>query len=82
MKTLHEMKLHDKIYVSFSKGIEYEITRVPGGWIYQPLLKVPAQGPTIGKQITTLTNVMPLPPVFVPFNEEFNNYDPDPTIKE
>ena len=82
MKPIYELKLHEKLMLSFKNSIDYEVTRVPGGWIYQPLVKILAKGPSIQGKVMQLTNVMPLPPVFVPFHPEIDTYDTDATITE
>ena len=51
VKTIWDLKLHETLIVEESeigiKGKKYEVTRVPGGWIY--LLEFPGyrQAPTV-----------------------------------
>lgn len=58
-KTIYDLKLHETMEIEEGeigiKGKKYEVTRVPGGWIF--LLEFPGyrQAPT----------------VFVPFDNEF-----------
>jgi len=54
-KTLHTLGLHEQIEMP-DKGMI--VTRVPGGWIYCQIEAFDGQA-------------MALPPVFVPYSEEF-----------
>ena len=58
-KTIYELELHETLFNNMRYGLRNDITRVAGGWIYQPIVRLSSG------------NDMYLTPVFVPFNNEF-----------
>jgi hypothetical protein len=59
MKSIYELGLHEAIEVR-GDGIDTEIRRVPGGWIYNLMTKAKSNGAV--NWIST--------PVFVPYNND------------
>lgn len=72
---LHMMELGSALYLD-----DTEWLRVPGGWIVT--LRVPATKTgwdrEKGKTVVLGTYQLSLPPVFVPYNEEFSAKRPTP----
>jgi hypothetical protein len=58
MENIYDLKLHESLKIVGS-GIDTEITRVPGGWIYNILTYV------------KLDDYWKSTPVFVPYNNEY-----------
>jgi hypothetical protein len=58
---LYSLKLNETLHADMKWGVRTDITRVPGGWIYQPICRH-----SNGKDEYYA-------PCFVPFNNEFQN---------
>lgn len=59
MKSMYDLELNETLPAEMQWGLRTDITRVPGGWIYQSIIRAYNGGDTH------------LVPVFVPFNNEF-----------
>jgi len=59
MKNIYELELHEAIEIK-GNGIDTEIRRVPGGWIYNLMTRTKSNGAV--NWIST--------PVFVPYNND------------
>lgn len=58
-KTIYNLRLHETLNSPIKYGIRFDITKVSGGWIYQPINRV-----ADGKDEY-------LSPCFVPYDNEF-----------
>jgi hypothetical protein len=97
MKNIYDLKLHEGAKQT-GEGIDLEITRVPGGWIYNFLTKTEVLTKTetldseTGEVLKTKTgaheDVWKTNLVFVPYNKEFisgeceGTTSPSPDVEE
>lgn len=62
-KTIYSLKLHETLNEEMKWGLRTDVTRVAGGWIYQPIYRE-----YHGKDKY-------LSPCYVPYNNEFQSIE-------
>jgi len=66
---IYEMKLHEKILRNDEDNGDYEVIRVPGGWIYRHFSWMAIENQEYANHNWIGDSV------FVPFNDEFQEQD-------